>query len=200
VPSWRWCIKSGSLYFKKEENRRSLAGAWTGYIEGFTAESGPCAPGHLYVEKPIFKKEDLVQPPAGAPPSDLAAKPAGVAGYEKNQGREVDVIRVLEVKNKTVRIRVWDNGTVDGDICTLFLNGEIILKNYRVTRQKHETIVTLDKPVNYLILHAINLGKISPNTIAVSVDDGTGEQVVMVSSTLKKSGAVMIREFTVGGK
>ena len=200
VPSWRWCMKSGSLFFKKEASRLSLAGGWKGYLEGFTAQSGPCAPGSLYVEKPVFKKEEIVQPLAGAKPSALPAKPVGVEDYEKKQGRDVEVERVLEVKNKTIRIRVWDNGTIDGDVCTLFLNGEMILKKYRVTRNKHETIVKLEKPVNYLILHAINVGSISPNTVAVSVDDGTGEQVVIVSSNLKTSGAVMIREFTVGNK
>ncbi len=200
VPSWRWCMKSGSLFFKKEESRLSLKGDWKGYIEGFDLQSGPCAPGHLYVEKPVFKKEELVQRPADSPPSALPAKPIGVADYEHKTKRDVEVERVLEVKNRTIRIRVWDNGTIDGDICTLFLNGEMILKNYRVTRIKHETIVKLEKPVNYLILHAINTGSISPNTVAVSVDDGTQEQVVIVSSNLKTSGAVMIREFTVGDR
>ncbi len=198
VPSWRWCMKSGSLFFKKEENRLSLRGDWSGYIEGFTPETGACAPGTLYVEKPIFKKEEITVE-AALPGSEApAVTPVAVKDYEKKQKREVEVERVLEVKNKTIRIRVWDNGTVDGDVCTLFLNGEIILKNYRVVRTKHETIVKLEKPVNYIILHAINLGSISPNTIAVSVDDGTGEQVVIVSSNLGTSGAVMIREFTVG--
>ncbi|MCB0519305.1 MAG: hypothetical protein H6577_07705 [Lewinellaceae bacterium] len=200
VPSWRWCIKSGSLFFKQEENRLSLAGDWKGYIEGYSLETGACAPGKLYVEKPVFKKEEMMPAPQTSSQEAAPAKPVAVVEYEKKQKREVDVERVLEVKNKTIRIRVWDNGTVDGDVCTLFLNGEMILKNYRVARSKHETIVKLEKPVNYIILHAMNLGSISPNTIAVSVDDGTGEQVVIVSSNLKTSGAIMIREFTVGGE
>ena len=198
VPEWRWCMKSGSLFLKKEENRRSLAGRWDGYIEGFSRNTGPCAPGTLYVERPVFKKEELTNPgPQQAGGQTRAPKPIGVADYEKKLNRDVEVERVLEVKSRTLRIRVWDNGTVDGDVCTLFLNGEMVLKNYRVTRQKNETIVTLEKPVNYLILHAINLGSITPNTIAVSVDDGVQEQVVIVSSNLATSGAVMIREFTV---
>lgn len=198
VPAWRWCIKSGSLFFAKEENRLSLAGDWTGYIEGFTALNGACAPGKLYLEKPIFRPEDIVVLPSKAgSPANSPGKPAGVMTYEKNYGRNVDVERVLEVKNKTIRIRVWDSGTVDGDVCTLFLNGDMILKNYRVARAKHETIVKLEKPTNFIILHAINLGSISPNTIAVSVDDGVQEQVVILSSNLKTSGAIMIREFTV---
>ncbi len=193
VPSWRWCMKSGSLFYQKEKNRRSLAGNWQGYIEGLTPKTGACAPGKLYVEQPIFDQDETVAK-AGEP-----AKPAQVEikAYETKTKRDVDVERVLEVKSKTVRIRVWDNGTVDGDVLSLFLNGEQIVKNYRVTRQKHETIVKLDKPTNFIILHALNVGSISPNTVAVSVDDGFQEQVVIISSNLDKSGAIMIREFTV---
>lgn len=195
VPTWRWCMKSGSLFFQKEKNRLSLAGDWQGYIEGTDPQTGSCAPGKLYVEQPIlFQNETLAKPNAG---EAVRPEPAEIKAYETKTKREVDVERVLEVRSKTVRIRVWDNGTVDGDVLSLFLNGELIIKNYRVTRQKYEAIVKLDKPTNFIILHALNLGSISPNTVAVSVDDGFGEQVVIISSNLDKSGAVMIREFTV---
>jgi hypothetical protein len=186
VEGWRWCIKSGKLALKEDEVRWSLSGDWQGYIEGHTAGEGDCAPGFLYLEKPRPEK------PAGA----IAAVP-DYQPYEQNEGREVHVERVLEVKSRKVRIRVWDNGVVDGDVLSLFLNGELLLKNYRVTRNKYSIPVTLEKPVNYIILHAINTGSISPNTVAVSVDDGTTEQIVIVSSNLKTSGAVMMREFRV---
>ncbi len=194
VPSWRWCMKSGSLFYQKEKNRRSLTGDWQGYIEGTDPKTGACAPGKLFVEQPIFDQNETM-----AKPGETATKPepAEVKEYMAKTKRPVDVERVLEVKNKTVRIRVWDNGTVDGDVLSLFLNGDLIIKNYRVTRQKYETIVKLDKPTNFIILHALNVGSISPNTVAVSVDDGFQEQVVIISSNLKNSGAIMIKEFTV---
>ncbi|MCC6727691.1 MAG: hypothetical protein IT258_24510 [Saprospiraceae bacterium] len=195
VPSWRWCMKIGNLKFKEEKNRRFLSGEWKGYIEGtdFKVAANQCAPGKIYVEQPIlFQNETTAKPGEPAKPDPVEIKP-----YETKTNREVDVERVLEVRSKTIRIRVWDNGTVDGDVLSLFLNGEQIVKNYRVTRQKHETIVKLDKPTNFIILHALNLGSISPNTVAVSVDDGFEEQVVIISSNLDKSGAIMIKEFTV---
>ncbi len=194
VPSWRWCMKSGSLFYKKEENRRSMAGSWQGYIEGLTPKTGACASGKLYVEQPIFDQKETAKAKPGEP---ALPKPIGVSQYETKTKRDVEVERVLEVRSKTVRIRVWDSGTVDGDVLSLFLNGELIVKNYRVTRQKYEAIVKLDKPTNFIILHALNLGSISPNTVAVSVDDGFEEQVVIISSNLATSGAVMIKEFTV---
>ncbi len=193
VPSWRWCMKSGSLFYRKEKNRLSLAGKWHGFIEGTDPQTGACAPGKIYAEQPILhQNESTAKPDEPAKPD-----PVEIKAYETKTKREVDVERVLEVRNKTVRIRVWDNGTVDGDVLSLFLNGEQIVKNYRVTREKYETIVKLDKPTNFIILHALNVGSISPNTVAVSVDDGFEEQVVIISSNLDKSGAIMIKEFTV---
>jgi hypothetical protein len=186
VEGWCWCIKSGTLALKEDDVRWSLSGNWQGFIEGHTASEGDCAPGFLYLEKP--RPEPVAEAPSAAP---------GYQPYEQNEGREVKVERVLEVKNRKVKIRVWDSGTVDGDVLSLFLNGELLLKNYRVTRNKYSIPVTLEKPVNYIILHAINTGSISPNTVAVSVDDGTTEQIVIVSSNLKTSGAIMMREFRV---
>ena len=198
VADWPWCIKKATLFYMKDKNRLSLVGDWEGFIEGYDSQTGPCAPGKLYLERPIFKQEEIisVKTKDGADPSP--PMPHGVQQYKQQEKREVAVDRVLEVRNNTVRVRVWDNGTIDGDILTLFVNGKMILENYRATRRKHETIVKLDKPTNYLILHAINLGSISPNTVAVSVDDGIQEHLVIMSSNLDKSGAIMIRQFEVG--
>jgi hypothetical protein len=198
VADWPWCIKRAALFYQKDKNRLSLTGNWEGFIEGYDSKSGACAPGHLYVERPIFKNEEIVSVKNTAGENTRMTEPQGIQQYKKQEKRDVSVDRVLEVKNNTVRVRVWDTGIVDGDILSLFVNGQMILENYRVSSRKHETIIKLDKPTNFLILHAINLGKISPNTVAVSVDDGIEEQVVIMSSNLDKSGAIMIRQFDVG--
>jgi hypothetical protein len=197
VDNWRWCLKSGILKFKKEQNRLSLEGTWTGFIEGFSQESGPCAPGSLYLEQPVIEPRELYKQKELGLDKKKQVRPAAVEEYIKVEKREVEVKRVVEVEGRQVKIRVWDNGTIDGDVLSLFLNGQLLLKNHRAVRRKLEILVTLEKPVNYLILHAINLGSITPNTVAVSVDDGRGEQVIMLSSSLKESGAIMIREFRV---
>lgn len=57
--------------------------------------------------------------------------------------------------------------------------------------------VTLQERHNFLILPAEDLGDISPNTVAVSVDDGIREQIIILSSNLRESGAVLIREVRV---
>lgn len=182
---WKWCIKSGDLNFRREGSRLILEGNWKGYIEGMDIESGACASGRLDLEKPVLTQTITRQ-------KELIQKP-----YELDNQRKVKIERVLEVSRPNIKIKVWDNGTVDGDVATLFLNGECILKDHRVSKRKIGIPVTLEQEANFLILHAEDLGDISPNTVAVSVDDGEKEQIIILSSNLAESGAVMIRQFKV---
>ncbi len=184
--NWRWCIKSANLSLRKENLKYVLEGEWKGFIEGFDQNSGPCAPGKLYLEKPIEIERSVVTKHIENP-------------YEKIHKRKVQIERVLEVHSPKLKIKVWDNGTVDGDIVTLYLNGTCLLQNYRVTKHKVGFPVTLQDESNFLILHAEDLGDIMPNTVAVSIDDGVEEQVIILSSNLETSGAVLIKEFKLKG-
>lgn len=185
APEWPWCIKSGNLKLTETNNSHILGGKWSGYIEGFTPETGSCASGTLMIEQPKIKTKKELQVPE-------------FQDYVKNEGRKVEVGRILEVQNSKLKIKVWDNGIVDGDILSLFLNGKQLLKDFRVTKRKYTVNIQLEKKNNFLILHAEDLGKIMPNTVAVSVDDGVEEQIIILSSNLRESGAVMIRHFSVG--
>ncbi|MCB9300949.1 MAG: hypothetical protein H6566_09905 [Lewinellaceae bacterium] len=184
-PSWPWCIKSGALNYRREASRIVLEGEWSGFIEGRDMETGACASGTIYLEKPIMRR------------STVRAQAIVQEPYELESKRKINVARVLEVQNDKIKIKVWDNGTVDGDVVTLFLNGQRILHNFRVTKHKYGIPVTLEENDNFLILHAEDLGSISPNTVAVAVDDGVKEQIIILSSNLDESGAVMIRKFRV---
>jgi hypothetical protein len=114
--------------------------------------------------------------------------------YRLDYDRKVKVTQVLEVASDQLYIRVWDNGTVDGDVITIFLNGKRIADRYRVTKSKRNFSVVLDKANNFLILHADDLGEVSPNTVGVAIDDGQREQVIIMSSNLSESGAVLVRQ------
>lgn len=184
-PDWPWCIKSGSLRFRKEENRLVLDGGWKGFIEGYNLETGPCASGSLYLERALLNPEAVQVQQAVSRP------------YESDNQRAIKVQRVVEVAGPNLKIKIWDNGTVDGDVATLFLNGERILHQYRVSKRRIAIPVTLSQPSNFLVLHADDLGDIRPNTVAVAIDDGVREQTIIVSSNLEESGALMIRQFKV---
>ncbi|HMQ63560.1 MAG TPA: hypothetical protein PKE06_22945, partial [Flavilitoribacter sp.] len=184
-PKWRWCIKDMELDLRREGGRFILSGGWEGFIEGYTLETGPCAPGNIYLEKPVMTREI----------NESAA--TFTLPYQQSENREVKIDRILKVSKPDIRLKVWDNGTVDGDVVTLYLNGERILKNFKVTKRKWSIPVKLTQKNNFLILHAEDLGDITPNTVAVSIDDGVKEEIIILSSNLQESGAILIQPFVV---
>lgn len=181
--AWRWCIKHATLLYDRQAASYQLEGDWSGHIEGTDVASGGCAPGQLHLTKPVLT--DTVRAHI-APQTDI---------YTADTKRAIRVDRVIKVQAELIRIKVWDNGIVDGDVLTLFLNGKRILKNYRVNKRKWSIPVDILEGENLLILHAEDLGDISPNTVAVSIDDGVKEQVVIMSSNLDESGAILIQPF-----
>lgn len=182
-PDWKWCLKNGALTKDRIDGTYQLTGDWAGYLEHKTAQNGACAPGTVFLTKPVLTK--TIQ--------EYVASHADV--YGESTGRSVKVDRVLKVRSDNIRIKVWDNGIVDGDILTLFLNGQQILHKYRVNKRKWSIPVDILHGENLLILHADDLGDISPNTVAVSIDDGVKEQIIVLSSNLRESGAILIQPF-----
>ena len=182
-PNWKWCLKSAQLSQSRTDGRYELEGNWGGYLEHKNPSNGACAPGAVYLNKPVLSKTitEHIQP--------------ATEQYTERTQRTVKVDRVLKVRSDNIRIKVWDNGIVDGDILTLFLNGQQILHKYRVNKRRWSIPVDIIRGENLLILHAEDLGDISPNTVAVAIDDGVSEQVIVLSSNLRESGAILIQPF-----
>lgn len=189
-PAWPWCIKSAKLDLRPGPDGYSLGGYWSGFIEGHAAQDdGRCAPGTMYLQQPVVQ------------PSQQEVVKLHTDRYEDEHRRRVQVDRVLRVNSPKIRLRVWDNGTVDGDVVTIFLNGNQLTNRLRVSKHRWSVPVTLSSKDNLLILHAEDLGSIPPNTVAVSIDDGTEEKIIVMNADMKVSGAVLIQHFSYeGGK
>jgi hypothetical protein len=183
-PEWKWCLKSASLSLRDEPMKMVLSGNWSGFIEGHLhSPKGACAPGTLRLEKPVLSPEVI-----------LETKQQSVAYHDK-EAREINLGQVIIVKKPNIRIKVWDNGIVDGGVATIYINGKKIAHRYRVTKHKYSIPVTLTEEYNTLILHAESLGTVPPNTVAISISDGLTEHTLVLSSDLNQSGAVLIRVF-----
>jgi hypothetical protein len=179
-PAWRWCIKTLQLQPDTTATTRRLHGSWSGHIETTT---GACAPGTVFLEQFPTLRDTLV------PTNFIADR------YQARTGRRVHVDRLIKVRSDRVHIRVWDAGTVDGDVATVFLNGERILHQYRATKRRPGIPVRVRPGENLLILHAEDLGDIVPNTVAVGIDDGFELQTVILNANLSRSGAILIQPF-----
>jgi len=134
------------------------------------------------IKQPPIPDTVATKPPL--PPTDSI--PAVV------DGRKVNVTNKVAVTNSTITIKVWDHEIVDGDIISLNYNGTWILENYTLKKEAWVITLTVQPGVNYLVLHAHNLGKYSPNTAAIIVDDGSKQNKVILESTLDSSGTIEI--------
>ncbi len=185
-PTWKWCIKNARLRLSRQGARYVMEGEWNGFIEGRTPATGPCAPGKLYLEKPILGGADSMLVSNPMPPDSLGT-PA----------RETKIERQIDVYRPDLKIKVWDNGTEDGDVISLFLNGKRIAHRFRITKGKASVQVKLQQEFNLLVLYAEDIGTIVPNTVAISIDDGVKEHVLVLNADLAHNGAVLIRQFSV---
>lgn len=102
----------------------------------------------------------------------------------------------LEVESDSVRISFYDNGDVDGDSISVFLNKQPVLIKQELTARALNIYVTLDnsKPVNEITMFAENLGKYPPNTALMLITDGVTRHEVYLSSSLSQNAGVRIRK------
>ncbi len=108
------------------------------------------------------------------------------------EDRKLVVTRKVKVHSSTVKIMVWDHQTVDGDRVSINLNGRWILENYTLKKEKHIFEIELEEGINTFVLHALNLGKYSPNTAAFIVKEGIKSHRVILESDLNESGTLEI--------
>lgn len=108
-------------------------------------------------------------------------------------GRKYKIQEHLAVDNREIKIQVYDKNRVDGDIVAIYLNGELISENLQVSNNKKEITLTLNPGKNILVMYALNLGKIPPNTAALAIYDGKKRaRITSLVSDFKKSGAIEI--------
>lgn len=108
-------------------------------------------------------------------------------------GRSISYTKELVVDTENIRVSLWDHGRQDGDIVSIYLNGEPVVAKHTLTYKKKVFDLKLDpsKP-NDLFLYAHNLGRFPPNTVSIEIHDGTTAANIILNSDLKSCEAVLI--------
>jgi hypothetical protein len=173
------------LFYRRTAGRRDeLEGHWnagddyTGRYDltiRLEKKSPPFIP--LPVLKPIHRKIDSTN----------------IGHYPILQGRESVVVAHIPIKGTdTVRVELYDNGEIDGDSVSLFLNGDLLVQHVKLAAEPKILLIPIDKslPVNNLLLVAENLGRLPPNTALMVVTVHGKSYNLFLSTDYKKNASI----------
>ena len=92
-------------------------------------------------------------------------------------------------------MRLYDNGEIDGDTISVYLDGKPIVVNKRLSTSPITVNLKLDpeNPEHTLVMVAENMGTIPPNTSLMIVQDGDKRYQVSITSTEQKNAMVRFR-------
>ncbi len=109
------------------------------------------------------------------------------------QKRKIADKKEFVTNSRYVVLEIWDNAQVDGDTVSLNFNGDWILKNYGLVRGKKQIFLKLEEgQTNELIFYAKNLGRISPNTTAITLIDKKEKKEFEINSNLDENGKITL--------
>ena len=111
-------------------------------------------------------------------------------------GRKVNTVETIYFKGDSLTLALYDNGEIDGDTVSVYLNGEPVLSREGL---KASAIKKTIYPQNtgedmQVVLVAENLGKYPPNTGLLVIRDGDAVYQVRFSADLENSPAIIFKK------
>lgn len=178
------CIKTYDLTLTKLNNEEVLSGTWDGVMMGSKEN---CPHGRVTLKRVMesaFGIDDAVQP------AELAAIQRTLPPLT----RKIELAQTLVLDTSSVKLELYDNGQIDGDTISIFLNQQLILYKKGLTTKPISLSLPVIPAKDYeMIMYAENLGSIPPNTALMVVTAGKKRYEIYLSSTEQKSAAVRFR-------
>jgi hypothetical protein len=170
------CVKRYELSYHKGGgnvvSEEQLRGTWTGKAtDGKTA----CDPGTIVLtrfDKSTFKPDFKL-------PATLT-------------GRKAELVKEIKVDTGTIQIDFYDNGQIDGDTISVYVNNSPVVSKKRLTTKPVSISVKIDlkRQVQELIMVGENLGSIPPNTALMIVNAGDKRYQLYLTSDEQKNAMV----------
>jgi hypothetical protein len=108
--------------------------------------------------------------------------------------RENKLAETLIVTDPNVKVKLYDNGEIDDDTISVFLNKRLVLSSKRLTTNPLVLNFTMeDDEDQELTMVAENLGRIPPNTSLMIVEAGDQRFEVRITSTEQKNAVVRFK-------
>jgi hypothetical protein len=164
------CIKNYSLSFHKGGNEEQLRGEWGGITMNNKAA---CPPGTLVLTRTV---ESAFKPEPRLPPTLT--------------DRKNELVKEIKVDTGNIRLDFYDNGIIDGDTISVYVNNMPVVSNRMLTAKPITTFVKIDlnRTEQEVIMVGENLGSIPPNTALMIITAGDKRyQLYLVSDEQKNA-------------
>ncbi len=112
------------------------------------------------------------------------------------EGRKSEFTQEVSFRSDSLVIALYDNGVIDGDTVSVFMNGEVLLsrQGLKASAIKKTIYLAPGKDDEFtLVLYAENLGQYPPNTGLLVVRDGNDVYNLRFSADLQKNAGVIFR-------
>lgn len=109
--------------------------------------------------------------------------------------RTNELVKTLVLKNPEVVIKIYDNGEIDDDTISVYLDNKLVLSKKRLTASPLLLKFNMDEDnkSHELVMVAENLGRIPPNTSLMIVESGEQRFEVRITSTEQKNALVRFK-------
>jgi hypothetical protein len=109
--------------------------------------------------------------------------------------RKAVLNRELLVESDSIRLSFYDNGEIDGDSISVFVNKQLVLSHQGLEAKAFNLYLHLDstRELTEVSMFAENLGRIPPNTALMVITDGVNRYEVFLSSSLTENATVELR-------
>ena len=143
------------------------------------------------VSKPVSKEATVVNNKKEVPVAVIKPSFPATIPYKERMNRQQ---QSLEVSSDSLELAFYDNGVVDGDSISVYVNGENIISNNKLTAVATKKTIHLPNVETIeIILVAENLGTLPPNTGLLVVTDGDKKYHVNFSADLQTNAAIIFK-------
>ena len=109
--------------------------------------------------------------------------------------RQNELIKTISVNTTEVVVDLYDNGTIDNDTVSVYLDKKLVVSRARLTDKPITVRLKLDEANDHheLVMVAENLGEIPPNTSLMIVKAGEKRFEVRITSNEQKNAVVIFK-------
>ena len=112
-------------------------------------------------------------------------------------GRKSEFNQEVYFKSDSLILTLYDNGEIDGDTVSVYLNGEVVMPSQGLKSSAIRKTIHMDDGLETftLVMFAESLGKYPPNTGLLVIRDGNDVYNLRFSSDFQKSSGIVFRRF-----